>query len=468
MNAIVSTNAVDENANRDLVAAALVELSVWAVDAMAAALPQATQRKAALVMVDDLGAMCAAHGQPELTAMRKMALSNGYPAEATIFAPGGPRSDKHSAAVINGTAGCWCELDEGYRGAPCHGGLYVLPALMSEAERNKLSLEHVLKILAISYEVAARVAEAWTFPGISVHPHAAFGNFGATAAAGLARGVSAHHLACALRIAGGVVPAGAYQAAVEGALVRNLWTGQSASTGMSSVDWALAGFDGYRDGPQQAFRHLFGASLRVEKLTENLGKRWAIELGYHKLHGCCHSTHAAVETALKMRTQVDMSHRIADMTRIDLFTHRPTMSNTLPGNSLAARFSFEHVVAVALVQGHTGPSAFENAAIEDPTIAAVRNKIRLLSYTPLPAWPLDRPARLEIALNDGSVLSSECLSAPGGPDQPLTTEDLMHKINLLTAKDYPSFTATAREIVGLGPEVLRQPWSAMASSMLAV
>jgi 2-methylcitrate dehydratase PrpD len=468
MNAMASSNAVDENADRALVTAALAELGAWAVEAMASPLPEATQRKAALVMVDDLAAMSAAHSQPELIALRNMALINGYPAEATIFAPGGPRTDKHSAAVINGTAGCWCELDEGYRGAPCHGGLYVLPALMSEAERHKLNVEEVLKILAISYEVAARVAEAWTFPGISVHPHAAFGNFGAAAAAGLARGVSAFHLASALRIVGAMVPAGAYQAAVEGALVRNLWTGQSASMGMSSVDWALAGIDGYRDGPHQAFQHLFGATLRTNKLTDDLGKRWALELGYHKLHGCCHSTHSAVETALKMRTQLDNSHCIADMTRIDLFTHRPTMSNTLPSNSLAARFSFEHVVAVAWVQGHTGPSAFEKDAIDDTTVAAVRNKIRLLSYTPLPAWPMDRPARLEICMNDGSLLSSECLSAPGGPDQPLTTEDLMHKITLLTNKDYPNFTARAREIVALDLEVLSKPWSSIALSLLSL
>ena len=129
-----TTNTLAEEAERTAIAEGLARLSRWAVEALALPLPEATQRKAALVMMDDLAATSAAHGQPELIALRNMALGNGYPAEATIFAPGGPRTDKHSAAVINGTAGCWCELDEGYRGAPCHGGLYVLPALLGEAE----------------------------------------------------------------------------------------------------------------------------------------------------------------------------------------------------------------------------------------------------------------------------------------------------------------------------------------------
>lgn len=453
-------------ATRETIGAGLDRLSQWAVESVRLNLPDVTRAKAARVFVDDVAAMCAAFSQPEVAAMHRAA-TGGAPGEAVLFAPGAPRVERHAAAIANGTAGCWCELDEGFRGAPCHGGLYVLPALLAEAEARALTLDQVLTALAISYEVCARIAETWTFPGISVHPHAAFANFGAAAGAALATGASASELASALRIVGGMVPAGAYQAAVEGALVRNLWTGQAASTGMWSVSWARAGLDGYPDGPNPAFTGLFGASVRPEMLTAGLGQRWAIAGGYHKLHGCCHSTHAAVEASLAMRNQIDVDRELADITRIRLFTHRPAMGNKRPSNSLAARFSFEHVVAVSLALGHTRPQAFEQAAIDSPVVSALRQRIELLAYEPLPAWPLDRPARLELTLADGRVLTAECLSAPGGPDQPLSNDQIASKVAGLTQADYPAFAGIAARVLALDQALLARPWRDVVQEWLS-
>jgi 2-methylcitrate dehydratase PrpD len=367
--------------------------------------------------------------------------------------------------VANGVAGCWCELDEGYRGAPCHAGLYVLPALLAEAEQEGRTLREVLQALAIAYEVNSRIAEAWTFKAMTVHPHAAFAVFGAAAGAALARGVDAGRLAAALRIAGGLVPAGAYQAAVEGALVRNLWTGHCAITGMSSVDWACAGLDGYPDGPHPAFSGLLGATVEPQKLAASLGQRWAILHCYHKLHGCCHSTHAAVEAALQAHRQLGPG-TIAQAAAIDVFTHRPSMSNPSPGNSLAARFSFEHVTCVALMYGHAGPTAFSASAIDDTAVSRLRQHVRLHPYTPLPDWPRDRPARVVLTLADGTSQSFECISAPGGPDQPLSAEAILGKTERLVGAACPRFATTARALLATDPEALDRPISEVLGDLL--
>ena len=55
-----------------------------------------------------------------------------------MFRGGRPRTDRISAAVANGLAGDWIELDEGFREVPCHAGVYVLPALLAEAETGNL------------------------------------------------------------------------------------------------------------------------------------------------------------------------------------------------------------------------------------------------------------------------------------------------------------------------------------------
>lgn len=464
---VIAAPASTPLSERQRIADGLTALADWAVAQADQPLPPDVMAHAAQVFVDDVAAFCAAHRQPEIEALHKAARGNNLPAEVLLFAPGAPRVDRYSAAIANGIAGCWCELDEGFRGAACHAGLYVLPALLAEAEIHGLSVLQVVKRLTVAYEVAARVAETWTFPNMSTHPHAAYANYGAAAGAALGKGSSARTLAAALRLVGGLVPAGAYQAAVEGALVRNVWTGMGADTGLRAVQLAEAGLDGYADGPHPAYAGLLGASTRPEKLTIDLGKRWAITIGYHKQHGCCHSTHSAAEAALAMRKELGNGEAIASIRKLELFTHRPTMSNTEPGNSLAARFSFEHVLSVALVQGGTGPSAFDRAAIDDPQVRRLRNATTLSSYGDLPAWPNDRPARLEATLADGRKVVTRCMSAPGGPDQPLSARQVLDKAITLTQADYPALGPIADDLISLREHVLDARWSSLASRMLA-
>ena len=49
---------------------------------------------------------------------------------AVVFA----LNDLFQAQRANAVAADWLELDEGYRVVPCHAGLYVIPALLAEAE----------------------------------------------------------------------------------------------------------------------------------------------------------------------------------------------------------------------------------------------------------------------------------------------------------------------------------------------
>ena len=163
-------------------ALALQDLCKWAVTASDTPLPEAVRARAALVLLDDLGAMVAASQEPEVTATRQRASAKSHAHEATVFGPQAVRLDRLQAATANGMAAAWCELDEGYRLAPCHAGAYVLPTLLAEAEARDLSSQQVLQLLAVGYEVTARFARAFPFPAMTVHPHAAFATVGAVVA----------------------------------------------------------------------------------------------------------------------------------------------------------------------------------------------------------------------------------------------------------------------------------------------
>ena len=97
-------------------------------------LPEPVQKRAALVLCDDMAAMVAARDEPEVVALHDGVAKSAGPAEATVFNARGQRFDRYSAAMANGCAGDWAELDEGYRRVICHAGVYCLPALLAEAE----------------------------------------------------------------------------------------------------------------------------------------------------------------------------------------------------------------------------------------------------------------------------------------------------------------------------------------------
>jgi len=130
---MVLTSHADADA-RALAADATRTLIAWAANLQAQDIPDAVLRRAALVLSDNLAATVAADAEPEVQAAQAKLTERSIAQEATVFNRAAARVDRYAAAAANGTAATWCELDEGYRLAPAHAGVYILPALLAEAE----------------------------------------------------------------------------------------------------------------------------------------------------------------------------------------------------------------------------------------------------------------------------------------------------------------------------------------------
>ena len=88
----------------------------------------------------------------------------------------------------------WLELDEGYRTTPCHAGLYLLPALLADAEAEGTSLADLLHALAVGYEVITRIARAFAQEPAVMQSHGRFAALGAAVAMALHRRLPAQQL----------------------------------------------------------------------------------------------------------------------------------------------------------------------------------------------------------------------------------------------------------------------------------
>jgi 2-methylcitrate dehydratase PrpD len=457
--------------NRDACAQAVRALAQWAAGVRIGDIPAPVLQRAARVLADDLAATIGARDEPEVAEFHRRMLSRAKSAEATVFRGGRARTDRLSAAVANGVAADWLELDEGYRNAPCHAGLYLVPALLAECEAHDVAFGDMLRALAVGYEIVTRVARAWTQRAFVMQAHGRYGALGAAAAVALARNADADVLRSALTGAATLTTVSPRDHLISGALVRNVWPAVGAWSGLMSVDWAECGIGGVDTGLYDVYTTVHGGTARPEVLTVSLGDDWAILDGYTKIHACCQHLHAAVEATLEIRDALGGSFAADAVDEILIESHPSAvqLANPRPATTLGAKFSTPHAVAAALVVGNAGADAFTSATLRDPAIARLRERVHVAPYLPLPAPSNDRPARVRVRLADGREFVGECLSAAGGPDRPFAHDVFVDKITALTAPVYPQFAPVFGDLMQVthGGAMLAARWPALLDRLCA-
>jgi 2-methylcitrate dehydratase PrpD len=301
----------------------------------------------------------------------------------------------------------------------------------------------MLRAAVAAYEITARFALTWRSIIPPLHPHALFNGVGAAAAAGLARKLDANRLLLAITGATTMVAPGPYNQAMRGALVRNAWPAAGAQVGMLAVDLALAGIGGLASSPYDVYAGCLGAQTDAGQLTSALGSDWAVCDGYHKLHACCqyaHSSLDALQEILARRPELKGGERVVSI-KVETHSLGLMIDNCDPQNTLAAKFSMPHAVAAAVVYGNAGVEAFSSDSLADPRVSRLRKTVRMKPHPAIGVWPLDRPGRVTLVLDDGEKFSANCASARGGPDQPFTEEEISRKIKALSAPSAPGLPA---------------------------
>jgi 2-methylcitrate dehydratase PrpD len=444
----------------------------WAVQLEWRDVPPHSRRRAAMVLTDDLAALFSALDEPQLQAARAAALASGAPAgPAMLFAPGTPRVDTMRAASLNALAMGWNELDEGFRKAVCHAGLYVLPALLASAEARAASLEEVLRALVLGYETVARVAQTWRFAALTIHPHALLAPLGAAAGVGFLMRLPAAQMIGALGGAATMAMVGPFDHAPRGVLARNTWAAQAALAGLMATEWAACGIGGVASSPADVLAGALGASTDLAALDARDTSAWAVDAGYQKAHACCQYAHSTIEAIQALRAAHPSLRDPSMLERIEVEVHPLglALDDTRPVTTLGAKFSLPHAAAAAWVNGDGGVASFDSASLGDPRIARLRELTTLTPFDGVRAFPHDRPARVTAIAQDGNCYSHTCWSASGGPDQPLPEDFVWRRAARLTARHAGGFVATMESVaaaatqsnvaIGTSGDALNTRWS---------
>lgn len=198
-------------------------LSHFASELHIAQVPPAVRTQLGWILLDTVGAIVGGSAEPEL-----QALAARYTAAGAATLPGLGRSiDADAAALINGTAGTFLEMDEGNRFSRGHPAVHVIPAALALSEQRGASADVFLSGVLAGYEVGSRIGAASRLRA-SMHPHGTWGTVGAAAACARVAGLAPAAMHETLQIASSLTTATSKQTMLDGGLVRNVYAGPPA------------------------------------------------------------------------------------------------------------------------------------------------------------------------------------------------------------------------------------------------
>lgn len=394
-------------------------------------IPEGALDRATLVVADSLGAVLGGSTAPYAAAFAEQAGSG----PATVLGTERTASPAR-AALANGGAGTVLELDEGHKYSTGHPAMHVLPAVLAVAEAEGDTEDAGRRFLAsfvAGYEVGARVGIACTPLAPEYHMHGVWGTVGAAAGVARYRGYDAATTLAAMRIGANHALHTRFDAATEGATVRNTYAGMSAMNGILAADQATAGFTGLDDGLARHLDRLCADGFDREAVADALGERWEISRGYFKNHAACRYTHGALDAldALEARMSVDPG-TVASVL-VETYPDAARLTEPRPGNDLEAKFSIPFAVATRLRNGNSSKASFADGALTEAAYA-LAERVTVTAAEDLAARvPEARSTRVTVELEDGRELVEEVQYPKGDEQNPFSVPELREKFRGLAA-----------------------------------
>lgn len=409
------------------------ELAVWAAGPVQ--VPERVRRSAQRHLVDGFGVALGAVRLQSATPAVTVAEGLGGPAEASIIGTG-TRVGAPAAALANGTLVHALDFDDTHAGGLVHATAVVLPAAFAVGQERHRTGAEVLDAAVVGFEVACRVPAAapHRFHARGLHATMVAGVFASAAVASRLMGLTAAQTTAALGIAGS--QAGGLLAFLgTGASTKQLHPGLASQSGILAARLAAAGASGPEtvfDGPHNVFDALAGGNADPASIVAGLGSRWETERIGIKPYPVCQLSHATLDAVAAARDEHPF--RTEDVLRIEANVHpdsAPTVCDdsrdlAKPASPYAAKFSLPWCVAALLVDGSIELDAFEPDRLSRPEVAELASRV---------SWRLtdgagpaaDAAGDVRLTLSDGTVVEGHVDRSGGGPDHPLTGDEVRAK-----------------------------------------
>lgn len=391
-------------------------------------------RRAAL---DGFGVLLAGATEPCSRILQDEIVGHRARGEAAVFGTT-LRAPAGLAARANGTAGHAMDYDDTQLsnapdrifGLLTHPTVAPLAAGLAVAEREGASGRDLLQAFLIGFEVECKVSEA-------IHPRhyqegfhstATVGTIGAAVTAARLVGLDRGRLAMALGIAASL--ASGIRLGF-GTMTKPLHAGRAAENGVLAADLAARGFTAGEDALEApwGFFRVFGGGHDPERLT--LGAPWTLlDPGVSvKPFPSGSLGHPSIAALRELVEEHDLAPE--DVHAITLRAGRNILNPLrygIPDNPLEAKFSIPFVFAAVVLRRRVGIAEFREDFFRSPEARDLMRRVSVEFDEAIDARGYDRMRSvIEVRLADGSQLSTEADTYPGGPEAPLTRDELHAK-----------------------------------------
>lgn len=387
-----------------------------------------------LVVMDSVGAIVGGFYANPL--YRKWATESERiaPGNATVLGIG-VKAEEAYAALANGMAGTSLELDEGNRFCGGHPSMHVIPAALALAETESRNGKEFVAAIVAGYEIASRIGRAVMPLRRESHPHGTWGVVGAAIASARLLQLDKNQAYQAASIASNYSLNTSFDAALEGATVRDSYCGLANFLGILSVRLSQNEFTGLNEGIVRQYKHLGQNGFQASCLVDSLGEIFEISRNYFKVHAACRYAHGALDAL----NQIMTSHgpvSVDDIIKIEVLTYAAAarLSDPNPRNALQAKFSVPYAIAARLFYGSSGIDSFKDISITEEVVKLAQ-KVTVSENPDFSSQlPNKRPTEVIIHFQNGRKESSLIVIPEGDSDaKPYSPQILKEKFMSLVS-----------------------------------
>lgn len=352
------------------------------------------------------------------------------------------------AAFVNGVLAHSLDYDDTHLPSVLHPSASVVPAAIAAAQAAGADGKALIAAIAVGIEVCVRVGMAGfdrevgnsTFFEHGQHATSICGALGSAVAAGMLLGLTEDRLVDVLGVSASMA-SGIIEANRTGGTVKRMHCGWAAHSGVTAAQLVALGFTGPptvlegRFGFYQAWLH---GTFHPNEITDGLGTEWATPGIFFKPYPANHFTHATIDAAMQLRAdgvtpeQID-SIEVGVAASTVRTIGEPLAVKQAPDTGYMAQFSAPFTVAAALYGGGglgLGLDDFSDERAHDPAMRTLMAKVTVVADDECTAiFPHQFPAVLRVRLTDSSEREVKVLTNRGGPDRPLSFDELAQKFS---------------------------------------
>ncbi len=356
---------------------------------------------------------------------------NSVPGQMFLRYLEGKEGDAGRRALVSGALMHILEVDDLHKASVLHPACVTIPVALALGAKRGLSGHAFLGALIAGYEACTRI-------GMSVgkahyktwHNTGTLGTFGGAMTAAVLMELSDGEIVHALGNAG-TQSAGLWEFLNSGAMSKHLHAGRAAEAGLVSAELAKLGVTGppaILEGKQGLYAGACPDPHPGEVLRDP-DAPWQVHATSIKPWPSCRHTHPVIDAALELSDRID----IDSVNSIQVVTYQASVdvcNRPRPQTEYEAKFSLQHCVAIALMDGSCVFDSFSGAARD--RASALAGKVRVRAGDPYnTAYPTAWGGEVTVQLADNSVITAARANCKGDPDAALSRDEMVGKAEKL-------------------------------------